>query len=117
MKQIALDAAIAVRQESDLRVKVGAALVRGNRIISIAANRSGGSKKHGYQWSRHAELRAVLRASDVRGADAYVARLLGTSARFGVAKPCGACNIVLAEAGIARVWFTVEGGVEMMRLN
>jgi deoxycytidylate deaminase len=41
MKQMAMDAAIAVRLESDLKVKVGACLVRGKRIISVAANKSG----------------------------------------------------------------------------
>ena len=117
MRQSAQDAAIAVREESDLRVKVGAAVVRGNRIISLAANKSGGSGKHGYQWSRHAELRAVLRASAVQGADTYVARVNGTTKRLGMARPCNACQYILAEAGIARVHYTVDGGWESMRLN
>jgi deoxycytidylate deaminase len=117
MKQMAMDAAIAVRLESDLKVKVGACLVRGKRIISVAANKSGGSKKHGYQWSRHAELRAVLRASAIRGADCYVARVSGETGNSGLAKPCRACESVLAEAGIAKVYYTTEEGVEMMRLN
>jgi deoxycytidylate deaminase len=117
MKQMAMDAAIAVRLESDLRVKVGACLVRGKRIISVAANKSGGSKKHGYQWSRHAELRCVLRGGSVAGSDIYVARLLGHSTAYGFSRPCAGCETLLREAGIRFCYYTTEEGVEMMRLN
>ena len=116
MRQSAQDAAIAVREESDLRVKVGAAVVRGNRIISLAANKSGGSGKHGYQWSRHAELRCILRA-EPRGCDIYVGRISGETGRLALAKPCAICEGLLGEAGIARVHYTVDGGWESMRLN
>ena len=117
MKQIALDAAIEVRKDSDLRVKVGACIVRGNRIISLASNKSGGSKKHGYLWSRHAELRCILRAGDVEGSDIYVARLLGHTEGYGTARPCGGCKALLLEFGLRNCYYTTPNGVEVMRLN
>ena len=117
MKQIALDAALEVRKESDLRVKVGACIIRGNRIIGLGANKSGGSDRHKYQWSRHAELRCMLRAGDVGGGDIYVARVLGHSQRYGMAKPCRRCETLLRDANIKTVYYTVQGGIESMRLN
>ena len=114
MRQFALDAANEVRHESDMKQKVGAALVRGNRIIGLASNRTGKSPTG--SWSRHAEIRATLNR-DAGGADIYVARSHGKDGTFTLARPCNRCKDWLSALGIRRVYYTVDNGWEMVRLN
>lgn len=116
MKQMALDAALEVRRESDLRIKVGACLIKGNKIIGLAANRSGGTAKVNGVWSRHAELRCTINRN-CEGGTLYVARTKGLGESLGLAKPCGACLDYLATLNLKAVYFTTDDGVEMMRLN
>ena len=111
MRRYAKDAALQVRLESDLRVKVGACVVRGGRILGLASNKSGSGRRG--TWSRHAEVRACLNR-DVRGASIYIARGHGITGSLRFSRPCGSCMELLAEVGIKKVYFTVDGGWEKL---
>lgn len=114
MNKTAMQAAIAVRNESDMKQKLGAAVVRGGNIIGLASNRMG--CMNGAGWSRHAEVRATLGVS-TRGADIYVSRIHGKTGEPINARPCDRCTQWLVSAGIKRVFYTDNGKWEMMKLT
>ena len=91
---------------SPMRVKVGAVLVKGGRVIKVASNMPGGSCKHLSQWSRHAEVRATLNV-DARGGTVYVYRAHGLTGLPMLAKPCHNCEGWLNYIGVKQVkWST-----------
>lgn len=90
---------------SPMKVKVGAVLVKGGRVIKVASNMPGGSAKHLAQWSRHAEVRATLNV-DARGGTVYVYRAHGLTGVPMLAKPCSGCQEWLDYVGIARYYYT-----------
>jgi deoxycytidylate deaminase len=104
MRQFAMDAATEVRLESNMKQRVGAALVRGNRIIGLASNKTGCSPAGG--WSRHAEIRACINRNAF-GASVYVSRVHGHSGTPLLAKPCRVCQAWLTTIGVRRVYFSV----------
>ena len=91
---------------SPMRVKVGAVLVKGGRVIKVASNMPGGSCKHLSQWSRHAEVRVTLNV-DARGGTVYVYRAHGLTGVPMLAKPCPNCNGWLNYVGVKQTkWST-----------
>ena len=94
------------RYLSPMKVKVGAVLVKGGRVIKVSSNMPGGSSKHLSQWSRHAEVRATLNV-DARGGVIYVYRGHGITGEPMLAKPCNACQEWLDYVGVSRVYFSV----------
>lgn len=57
--------------------------------------------------SLHAEMDALKRCGNPKGAVIYVARI-GRSNDVALAKPCNACQKALIAAGIKRVYFTIS---------
>ena len=90
---------------SPMKVKVGAVLVKGGRVIKVASNMPGGSSRQLGQWSRHAEVRATLNV-DARGGTIYVYRGHGITGVPMLAKPCTACQSWLDYVGVKSVFYT-----------
>lgn len=100
-------AAVASRL-SLLRPQVGAAITKGGRVLSVGYNRKGSSKFS--QWSRHAEITAIIAAGDVRGATLWVYRAHGKTGEPLLAKPCSGCAEAAQLAGIKKVVYTQTHG-------
>ena len=116
LKQNACDAAIAVARLSDHKFRVGAAIIKGRRIISLGCN---SSKTTPFIRNKlndrtlvdrlHAEMSAILKAQgDVSRCKIYVARI--TTMGLGNARPCGLCMSMIKEAGIKEVYYTTDDG-------
>lgn len=60
--------------------------------------------------THHAEIRAMGKIGDPKGATVYVAR---TDARgqWANAKPCPGCEAAMRKAGVKRVWYTESDNV------
>ena len=114
MRQYAIDAARQIRLQSNVGTKVGSCLVKGGRILSLACNKSG--KGTNTIWSRHAED-SLLLGKDAAGGTVYVYREHGGTGRLLNAKPCPTCSVRLREANVRQVFYTVDGGWEVMRLR
>lgn len=100
--------------------KVGAAIVKKRRAISVGANLM---KTHpiyadGERWfSIHAEMKALISAeTSVEGGDIYVYRATAHD-ELAMARPCDECLKVLAEAGIRRIYYTTEQGYTVENIN
>jgi len=92
------------------RWKVGAALVKGGRIVSTGHNISKNNPSLPgiplRSCSVHAEASA-LRGVDACGATLYVARVTRRNT-LGMARPCAGCEKLLRAAQVRRVVWTVE---------
>lgn len=104
-----LPKAIKVAKRSTIkRFKTGAVIVdRNGAIVSLGWSHMTDRRMAQY-YSMHAELHAILRAekSRLKGATMYVATIVGKSGNVTSAKPCPACEGVIASVGIKDVVFT-----------
>lgn len=95
------------------KFRVGAAIFRGKRLISMGWNNT---------WKTHPESKARFKAChaefaaiqgnykyDLIGATIYVVRITNANRR-GMAKPCKYCEEVIAAAGIEQVIYTNQKG-------
>ena len=98
------------------RARVGAVVVKGNRILSTGCNRIGFSKylrDRPHSCSVHAEQQAILqllkarRMNDLIGATIYVSRI-GRNGKARLSRPCSNCNQLIHTVGISRVVFTTN---------
>lgn len=101
--------------------KLGAVIVKGNRILSTGYNSMRPSSFLGTQ-TLHAEAAAVLkllkarRLDDLAGADMYVTRFTRGGA-VGLSMPCSSCTSLLRSVGIRNVYYTTnEGTTKEMKL-
>jgi len=100
--------------------KVGAAIMKKRRPVSVGANLV---KTHpvfadGDRWyTIHAEMKALLAAEmPIAWCDIFVYRATARD-ELAMARPCDECLKVLAEAGIRRVYYTTEDGYDMETLE
>ena len=105
-----LHVAQATSKLSTMRQRMGAAVVKNGRVLGVGYNRMGTSKRSTHQWSRHAELQAIIAAGSVRGATIYVYRGHGQTGSPMLARPCATCFELLAEAGVRRVVYSTPTG-------
>ncbi|MEU4172999.1 hypothetical protein AB0F46_39785 [Streptomyces sp. NPDC026665] len=94
--------------KSNCRYKVGAVLVAGNRILAASANLTRNNPTVDFTHATfHAEEAVLRKVSNAKGVDIYVARVdaRGVAA---MAKPCPRCQEALRNAGIRRIYFTVD---------
>lgn len=108
------DKAIEISKESPHRIKMGAAIFKGKRLISLGYNHPMKAAKHlhpQYQrWkgSIHAEVDAILKAkTDLTRCSIMVVRVN----RFGIfrtAKPCEQCLSYLQAVGIKKIYYTIN---------
>lgn len=96
--------------------KVGAALYRKNKLISLGYN---SNKTHPKLISyfkypyQHAETSAILGAGDLcHNGIIFVARLMKCG-KIGLAKPCNSCFKVIYDNNIKQVYYTTYDGVEL----
>ncbi len=99
---------------SNDKFRVGAAIFRGRRLISMGWNNTW--KTHPDSKARfqavHAEFEAIKGnyKYDLIGATLYVVRLSNANRR-GMAKPCKHCQEVIAASGIRNVVYTDQNGL------
>jgi deoxycytidylate deaminase len=79
---------------------MAAVVVRGGAVVSVGVNGAPGGP--------HAETRALRPHRDYSGCDIYVVRLAGRR----TSRPCPSCLKRILQAGIRRVTFTDEYGLE-----
>ena len=102
-----------------LRARVGAVVVKGNRVLAVGHNRIGFSRylpTRPYPESVHAEQQAILellksrRQDELIGATIYVSRI-GANNNVRLARPCKCCDDLIRAVGISKVVFTTNEGV------
>jgi len=101
----------AARHSEHPKYRVGAVVVRSGNILGVGFNSMKTHPKSTTYFQRiHAELKAILNAQDdVSGADIYVVRLVKPGG-MGCAFPCPACEALLIDSGIKRVYATNNNG-------
>lgn len=84
--------------------KVGAVIVKGNRIVSLGFNKQKTSPRSTHpHFSIHAEMDAIFKArEDLSKATIYVSRMAKSGPRL--SKPCNACQQMLNAVGIRNVF-------------
>ena len=114
-------AAVSMLSNHD-RVRIGAVIVKGNYLIATGWNQK---KSHPMQAKYnvhrelecsnyiHAEIHSLVRSGreDVTGSTIYVYRE-NKSGEEANCKPCAACTRAIYDAGISRVYYTTEEGIE-----
>lgn len=93
--------------QSEFRVKMGAVIMRGKRVISTGKNITKTHPKFGY--SVHAETNCLMRTGryDIIGCSIYVYRE-DRNGNPAIARPCDDCMKVLKSFGIKNVYYTIE---------
>lgn len=92
--------------------KVGAAVVRKNRVIGVGFNKVKTSPKSNHKFKMiHAELAAVLNAGaeELQGSTVYVFRKTRNNT-LGLSKPCESCEALLKSVGVKKVCYSIDGG-------
>lgn len=109
------------------RIRIGAVVVSGNRLLSTGRNSVKAHTAQAYynrqagritcHNSRHAELDAIMRSNraSLKGATIYVGRWQ-LDGRLGMCRPCSSCCAAIREAGIRKVYYTTPDGVRKMEM-
>lgn len=105
-----LDLAIKLAEESTAKQRHGCVVVQNGNIVSLGVNRDINnpltlSAEHSKASSIHAEVRALNKVSNPKGAVVYVARLTPGGA-IGLSAPCPECSFVIHSLGVKRVVHT-----------
>lgn len=108
-----LDVAVRMAETSEAEFKHGAVVVRGGRVLALGVNKWKNrdmppttSTEYNPHLTVHAEVDALSRVKNARGATIYVARVSKHGEeRF--SRPCPRCEKVLIAAGVKRVVYTV----------
>jgi deoxycytidylate deaminase len=110
-----LDLAFKIASLSTCTQKHGAVIVKGGRVMAVGINKdrndpgfvasdtAEGAK--GTIFSVHAEMMALAKVKDPRGAILYVARRSRTGLRA-FSRPCDNCTKALIKAGVKSVVYT-----------
>lgn len=107
-----LDLAVKVAGSSDVTHRHGAVVVKSGKPVSVGINKwrnrdliaQGGD--YNPNLTVHAEVDALSRVSDPRGAVIYVARV-GKNGDEKFSRPCDNCTKALIKAGVKAVVYTV----------
>lgn len=92
-------------------MKHGAVIVKGGRVISVGINKNRNhptvvSSEHiKTHCSVHAEVDAIRKVKNVKGATIYVARV-NKNGQDRLSRPCDRCHKAIQEAGIRKVIYT-----------
>lgn len=110
--------AIKKSAKSNYKHKHGALIYRGGSVMACAANRSRNPAKHVDRGcaTYHAEEAAIKSSKATDGATMYVGRVT-KAGEFAPSKPCPRCLQLMFLAGIEKVVYTVDGGLESGRLR
>lgn len=111
--QAYLSVASYMATQSKCRMKHGAVVVRGGRVLGTGTNKERNhpmivSTDHIKQHcSVHAEIDAIRKARDVSGATVYVARV-NKRGQNRDSKPCSNCYKTMTELGIRKIVYTTS---------
>ena len=103
-----------------LKHRVGAVIMKGNRVLSTGFN-SIGYSKHSKRPTRHAEAAAICKLLSKKkmgclaGAHLYVTRYT-FSGTISCSKPCPCCENLIRSVGISTVFYTDFSG-QVQRMN
>lgn len=93
--------------------KVGAVIVKGNRVLATGFNKIAHCRVNDFKNSRHAEMDAILKLinhkeglSSLAGSTIYVSRI--TKSGVGLARPCPKCMELIKSVGIREIVYTTE---------
>lgn len=115
-QQSFLNLAMKIAEPSECNHRHGAVIVRGGSVLSVGLNKWRNEvalveqlHKDGRSAnvSVHAEIDALSRVADPRGATIYIARVNRTGDPR-LSKPCGACSKALKEAGVSKIVYTIH---------
>jgi len=115
-----LDLAIQTARKSKSRQKVGAVLLRGRKIVSLATNLE--DKSHPFQAMLaekvgmekkiflHAEINALIKARE--SADTIIIARVGgqCGTKLRLAKPCAICSFAIKQSSIKKVIYSTNQG-------
>jgi deoxycytidylate deaminase len=117
--------AIQISELSDHRMRMGAVITKGNRIMGVGNNKRKSHPKqinhHTFKIAQglHAERSAIINAKrkDLSGCTIHIARLTKCG-EPAMAKPCDQCMAYIKETGIKRIVYTnQEGKIEKENVN
>lgn len=109
-----LDVAVRMAESSEVsNFKHGAVIVRSGSVLSVGMNKWKNILKpenpiteYNPNISVHAEVDALSRCSDPRGATIYIARI-NKKGEERMSRPCIRCEVALIEAGVKKVIYTL----------
>lgn len=108
-----LDLAVRVAESSEVSFKHGAVVVRGGSVLSVGVNKWKNPMKPDFPPSAydptisvHAEVDALSRCADPRGATIYIARV-NKRGEERISRPCIDCEKALIVAGVRKVIYTL----------
>ena len=108
-----LDIAVKLADTSEVTRQHGAVLVKGGRVLGLGVNKWRNRDmlativEYSEHLTVHAEIDALARVANARGAVLYIARIgKGGEERF--SRPCDACAKAIMAAGIKQVVYTVS---------
>jgi len=107
-----LDLAGRVAEASEVTHRHGAVVVKAGKPVSLGINKWRNremltpGKGYNPNLTVHAEIDALSRVADARGAIVFVARV-GKAGDQKFSRPCNNCAKALAEAGVKAVVYTV----------
>lgn len=87
------------------KYKLGAVVMRGGAVISVGCNRM----YPGHNGSIHAEVSALKRNLDLKGATLFVVRVL-KNGEIACSKPCVECEDAIVRSGLKNIWYVDTGG-------
>lgn len=111
-------------ENSTYKQRVGAVLVKGNRLIASGYNQIRGHRSlRSNHWDNalHAEMHCLLNAlksvsiEDIAGSTMFVSRIKRDGST-GLALPCDNCFEILQKFRIRRIIFTTETGISEIKL-
>jgi len=98
--------------KSTFYYKLGAIIVKGNRVLATGHNSIAHCKLNDFKNSRHAEMDAILHIlknrnglSLLAGSTIYVSRIT-KGGETALAKPCSKCMSLIKSVGIKRIIYT-----------
>lgn len=108
-------------KNSNYFYKLGAVILKGNRVIETGFNKIGHCKINNFPNSRHAEMDVILKVlrsnnglHKLANSTLLVSRI--TSTGTGLAKPCSKCMSLIKSVGIKEVIYTTNTGTERIKL-
>lgn len=105
-------AELASKKSTHPKYKVGCVIVVSGRVMSLGWNQNKTHPRHAnpqnsFRRTIHAEVNAIMSASDISGGIVYVYREL-KNGRPALARPCNYCYKLLEEKGVKRIYYTVR---------
>lgn len=97
-----------VAQNSTMRHRLGAVLVKSGRVLNVGWNQERWSQDKYMSWSLHAEIDACLGAQcSIVGSTVYVSRIL-KNGKKSLSHPCIGCILRLKKMGVKNLYWTKD---------